>query len=66
VARILANDDQPAAPLDDLAFFTDSFNARSHLHRPTPGLTSPLHMGETIFLALAWDYGKGEKTQRHR
>jgi hypothetical protein len=62
VARILTNDDQPAAPADNLAFLADSFDARSHLHRPAPGVSSPLHVGETIFLSTAWDYCKGEKT----
>src|SRR6202011_5655259 len=61
VARILANDDQPAAPADNLAFFTDSFDTRTHLHRPTPGVLLPLHVGETIFVAMAWDCCKGEK-----
>jgi hypothetical protein len=62
VTRVAANHEKFPVPSHQLTVFTDSFDARTHLHANTPE-TIPLHaiFVETSFLQNASKGGKGEK-----
>ncbi len=62
MTRVGANDEKFPVPSHQLTVFTDSFNARTHLHANTPE-TITLHaiFVETSFLQKWPKSGKGEK-----
>jgi hypothetical protein len=65
VTRVGANDEQPPVPSHQLTVLTNSLDARSHLHGPTPAADSAAIFGETVFLAGKIGSGKAEWRHFH-